>query len=175
MIIYVSTIILILFCINFCKFKKKITKDSILKKNKIITDEDIAQISNESLGQPYWEFQLGVGLKYEYETSDIKFHAPYPQLGKILWKAFKYELYNILCESKSKEPKEWLNDLITGDIRNLIVNICSAITTKYDISLGISLPVAALIFKHGVLRYCDAKPKKSKKSVLEILREMRPE
>lgn len=143
-----------------------------MKKDKV-TDEDIALISNESLGQLYWEFQLGVGLKYEYVSDGIKFYAPYPEIGKKLWKAFKYELYNILCESKSKEPKEWLNDLITGDIRNLIVNICSILTTKYDISLGIALPVAALIFKHGVLKYCDVKPKKPKKSVLEILGEIR--
>ncbi len=138
-----------------------------------ITDDDIDQISNDSLGHLYWEFQLGVGLKYEHVSNDIRFHAPYPELGKKLWKAFRYELYIFLCDSKSKEPQEWLNDLITGDIRNLVVGICSVITTKYDVSLGIALPAAALVIKQGTLKYCNNKPKKSKKTVLQILGEMR--
>ncbi|WP_343614420.1 hypothetical protein [Flavobacterium sp.] len=45
-------------------------------KKKEITDEDISQLLNEYLGMEYWEFQLGVGLQYEYVESNIKFSAP---------------------------------------------------------------------------------------------------
>jgi len=137
---------------------------------KEITKEDIEQIQNASLGSSFWEMQLGIGLKYEYVEGNIKFSAPYPEIGRKFWKAFKFELHEFLCDRKTKEPQEWLKDLITGDIRNLVVSICSLITSKYDVSLGIALPVAALIIKNGTLNYCSNSPKKSKKTVLQILK-----
>ena len=91
-------------------------------------------------------------------------------MGNEIWRSLRYELYEILCDPKSKKPKEWLNDLITGDIRNLIVNICSFLTANYNVTLGIALPVAALIVKTGVLRFCKKRPKiKPKRSVAQIL------
>jgi len=137
---------------------------------KKITDEDFNKILNENLGTEYWKFQLGVGLQYEYvEDDNIKYSAPYLKMGKKLWKAFKFELYNILCNQESKSPHEWLNELISGDIRNFVVGISSAITAKYEITLGITVPLAALIIKKNVLTYCTEAPKKPKKSVAEIL------
>jgi hypothetical protein len=140
-----------------------------MKKNEI-TENDILQISNDKLGILYWEFQLGVGLQYEYvENDNGRFSAPYPKMGKELWKAFKYELYEVFCVTNSGTPREWLNDIVTGDIRNLIIGISSVITTKYEVTLGIAVPLAALVIKTGVLNYCANPPKKSKRTVSEIL------
>ena len=136
-----------------------------------ITESDIEEIGNGNLTELYWELQLGIGLQYEYVSGDVKFHAPYPEMGKELWKAFKYELYELLCIRKSEVPREWLNDLVTGDIRNLVVGICSAITAKYEVTLGIALPLTALIIRKGILNYCSNPAKKPKKSVTEILTE----
>lgn len=95
-----------------------------------ITDDDISQLLNYNLGIDFWELQLGIALQYEYVTdSNIKFYAPYPEMGKKLWKAFKFELYEMLCDRKQKAPQEWLNELISGDIRNLILGIASAVST----------------------------------------------
>lgn len=138
-------------------------------KKEEITNEDINQLLNEKLGVKYWEFQLGVGLQYEYVHSNIKFTAPYPEMGKELWKAFKFEIYELLCDRNNKTPQDWVEELVNGDIRNLIVGITSAITSKYDITLGIAIPVAALVIKSNILLYCNNTPKKPKKSVLKIL------
>lgn len=144
-------------------------------KKKEITENDILQISNDKLGILYWEFQLGVGLQYEYVESDnIRFSAPYPEMGKELWKAFKCELYELLCVRDSETPKEWLNDLVTGDIRNLVLGIISAITAKYEVTMGIAVPLAALIIKTGILKYCAEPPKKSRRTVSEILSDKKP-
>lgn len=140
-----------------------------MMQKKEITEDDIAQIYNERFGLLYWEFQLGVGLQYENAVEDIKFYAPYPEMGKELWKAFKYELYELLCVRDSKTPREWLNDLVIGDIRNLVIGITSAITAKYEVSLGVAVPLAALVIKTGVLNYCAKPAKKSKRSVMNIL------
>ena len=139
----------------------------MLKKE--ITDDDIAKIFNDNLRFEYWELELGIGLQYEYASDNIKYYAPYPEMGKKLWKAFKYELYEMLCAKKEKAPNKWLDELISGDIRNLIVGISSAVTAKYEVTLGIALPVAALVIKSNILIYCSNPPKKPKRSVAEIL------
>jgi hypothetical protein len=135
-----------------------------------ITNEHIDQILNERLPLKYWEFQLGVALKYEGVKPGISFSAPYPELGLLFWSALKYEVYDLLCNSEEQAPREWLNDLITGDIRNLIVGISAAITSKYEISIGIGLPAAALIFKSGIIAYCSKRPKRKPfRTVRELL------
>ncbi len=141
-----------------------------MRKNEI-TDEDILQINNDKLGIKYWELQLGIGLQYENASSDtIRYSAPYPEMGKKLWKAFKSEIYELLCDRNQKIPHEWLNELISGDIRNLVVGITSAITAKYEVTFGIALPVAALVIKSNILTYCTEAPKKYRKSVKQILK-----
>ena len=135
-----------------------------------ITENDFEQILNDKLGLAYWEFQLGVGFMYEGALENTRFSAPYPKMGRKLWKAFKFELYEILCLRDSKAPREWVNELISGDIRNLVIGICSAVTAKYEVSLGIAVPLAALIIKTGILNYCAIPAEKSKKSVAEILK-----
>jgi len=137
---------------------------------KEITTEHIAQILNENLGTEYWEFQLGVGLQYENVEGNIKYYAPYPEMGKKLWKAFKFELYELLCDKKQGTPHEWLNELISGDVRNLVIEISSAITARYEVTLGIAVPLAALVIKSNILTYCSNAPKKSKKTVTELLK-----
>lgn len=140
-------------------------------RKKEITEDDILQITNDKLGIEYWELQLGIGLQYEdLSSSDIRYYAPYPEMGKKLWKAFKSEIYELLCDRNQKAPQEWLNELISGDIRNLIVGITSAITAKYEVTFGIALPVAALVIKSNILTYCNEVPKKSKRSVTQILK-----
>lgn len=135
-----------------------------------LSDKDLKQFDNlDKLTDDYFIFNLGVGLQYEYSPPGIKYSAPYVEMGKKLWGAFKYELYDLLCNSETKEPKEWLNDTVTGDVRNLATGIISAITAKYDVSIAIALPAAALIIKNGLLNYCSTHPKKIKETVSQIL------
>ena len=137
---------------------------------KDLSDEDLVQFNNlDKLTDDYFIFNLGVGLQYEYSPSGIKYSAPYADMGKKLWGAFKYELYELLCNSKTKEPKEWLNDTVNGDIRGLATGIISVITAKYDVSIAIALPAAALVIKNGLLNYCSTQPKKVKETVSQIL------
>lgn len=139
---------------------------------KEISETDLKQFDNlDNLTEQHFIFSLGVGLQYEYSPPGIMFSAPYIEMGHKLWTAFKYELYELLCNSETEEPREWLNDTVTGDIRNLATGIISAITAKYDVSIAIALPAAALIIKNGLLNYCADKPKKVKVTVAEMLLE----
>lgn|SRR5690606_17950646 len=123
----------------------------------------------DNLSDEYFILQLGIGLQYEYSPKGVKYSAPYMEMGRELWNSFNFEIYQIICKSDSKGPKEWINDLIIGDIRNLATGIISSITATYNVSIAIVLPVAALILKTGILKYCSTEPNRSEKSVEEIL------
>ena len=144
-----------------------------MKKQEKIKQEKIDQISNEKLPIEHWEFELGVALQYEYASKGVRYSAPYPEMGKELWTALKFEFYEVLCNAETKEPSAYMTELISGDIRNIIIGITSAITAKYDVTLGIAIPAAALIFKTGIGKYCSEPAIKPPKSVAEILSEKR--
>lgn len=129
----------------------------------------ITQVENQSLSIDYFEITLGIGIVYENVPRGIAFHAPYEQIGQEAWKIFRYELHSWLCNGAV--PSEVTNQLITGDIRNLAVGIVSAITARYNISLGIAVPLVGLVLKTGLLSFCQANPPKPKKTVAELLKQ----
>lgn len=120
-----------------------------------ITDDDIKQILNENLSLKYWEFQLGVGYVYENAPDGVSYSASYLELGELFWIRIKGSIHKFICEKN--QPKEWVNELITGNIRDCIVGIVTAITSKYDVSLGIAVPIASLILKTGIINFCSSK------------------
>ena len=138
--------------------------------SKKISDKDLKQFDNlEKLTNDYFILNLGIGLQYEYSPAGIKYSAPYVEMGEKLWFAFKYELYDLLCNVEEKKPKEWLADIVTGDIRNLATGLISVITAKYDVTIAIALPVAALVIKNGFLNYCSTQSEIVTETVSEIL------
>lgn len=127
-----------------------------MAQKKELTDKDIDNILNDKLQLKYWEFELGVGYVYENTPEGSHYSAPYLELGEAFWLKIKTSIHAFICEKS--EPKEWVNDLISGDIRNLIVGLVSAITSKYDVSMGIALPITALVVKTGVINFCKVEP-----------------
>lgn len=101
----------------------------------------------------------------------ISYSTNYLEQGKQLWYLFKSELYDMICVAEKHEPRGWVNELITGDIRNLITGIVSALTAKYNVQIAISLPVTALIIKTGVLKYCLTQPDMAGKRVEDVTQE----
>ena len=68
-----------------------------------------------------------------------------------------------------------MQEFIDGDIRNLAIGLVAAITTRYDVSLGISIPLTALLLKRGIANCCaQAKPERPKYSVKRILAKYTP-
>jgi hypothetical protein len=119
-------------------------------------------------------FSLGEGLQYEYAPPGVGFWVPYAEMGLELWQALSSEIYYLLCDSNNKRPKDWVQELISGDIRNLVTGIIAVIASTYNVSLGIAIPAAALVIKKGLVNYCKIKPrKKIKKTVKVILNEMK--
>lgn len=135
----------------------------------------IRYLNDSSLSEDACYFELGIGLMYEYAPEGVHFSADYVGMGMELWGAFQYDLYGFCCESTERRPKEWVSDLIEGNIRDAIVGIVSAITAKYNVSLGIAIPITSIILKKGVIKYCSKPPIEPEKSVKSILSELKKE
>jgi len=125
-------------------------------------------------------FSLGVGLQYEYTpprgagrlvSCDLYVTALLAKMGRDFWLILSGEIYYLLCDPKNKQPKDWVQELISGDIRNLVTGIIAAIASTYNVSLGIAIPATALVIKKGLVNYCKKPRKKIIKTVKVILNE----
>jgi hypothetical protein len=138
----------------------------------IIPDNKIDEILNTNLTTEYWIFQLGVGYIYENSPSNARYFLPYNDFGVKLWNLINAEIHEFLC--LDNKPKEWVEELIDGDVRNLIVGIISAITAKYDVGLGIAIPIAALVIKKDLKDYCCLNfPKRKEIDIKDIIKNKR--
>jgi hypothetical protein len=121
-------------------------------------------------------FELGVGLKYAYEYRKVCYRAPYQKMGVDLWKVLRTEIYVILCDPKKRRPHPWVEEAMTGEIRNLVTGIISALVSSLNLPLGIAIPATALIIKKGILNYCKkGKPLRRQGGVAKILQEKKAE
>jgi hypothetical protein len=129
------------------------------KTNEPIDDVAIAEFQR-LLSEDDYElfFQLGAGFVYEGVPSDVRFFEDYYKKGLEFWDALRRELYLLFCDPEQKKPKLWVEDVISGDIRNLATGIIAAITAHFNVGLGIAIPAAAILVKRGMLSYCQEPP-----------------
>jgi len=112
---------------------------------------------------------LGIGLVYEHAPPGVRYSAPYAKRGLDFWLEISSEMYYLLCDPKNKRPKDWVQELISGDIRNLLTGIITVIASTYSVSLGIAIPAAALVIKKGLVNYCKIKPRKKIKRTVKVI------
>jgi hypothetical protein len=103
---------------------------------------------------------IGIGLVYEHAPPGVRYSAPYAKRGLDFWREISSEMYYLLCDPKNKRPKDWIQELISGDIRNLLTGIITAVASTFNVGLGIAVPAAALVIKKSLVNYCKSKPSK---------------
>ena len=103
---------------------------------------------------------IGIGLMYEHAPPGERYSAPYAKMGLDFWLDLSSKMYYLLCDPKNKRPKDWVQELISGDIRNLLTGIITAIASTFNVGIGIAVPAAALVIKKGLVNYCKRKPSK---------------
>src|SRR5262245_24260589 len=82
-----------------------------------------------------------VGVFHKYVIAD-----PYERL--------KSEITSLLCDRRSGKPKEWAQELVDGDVRDLAVAVLTLACAQLHIALSIAVPFAALVAKRGLKRFC---------------------
>jgi len=112
--------------------------------------------------------KLGIAL-FRYRTSGlIVAKANYSRLGKDFATAVAQDLQTQLCESG--RPKPWVEELIGGDIRELIVALLSVLVATLDVPLALAVPAVALLLKRGIRSLClEISPASSLGAVKKML------
>jgi hypothetical protein len=114
-------------------------------------------------------FAMGVSYVYHEAPRGKKYGADYPGIGRKIWSSLHYELHTLLCADG--KPQGWVEEIVSGDIRNIAVGLVTVIATKLDVTLGVAIPAAALVVKHGLLDFCStpspAKPKLTTRELFE--------
>jgi hypothetical protein len=113
--------------------------------------------------------EVGVKLQYTYAPKNTHFMASYSRMGRELWGAVQYDLYNIICDPDKKEPNKFIEELISGDIRDLGLYLFTILVSQLSIPASIAIPLSALALKAVLRKYCDKKPKKPKRNYKVIL------
>ncbi len=114
-------------------------------------------------------FDLGLALQYKYAPKGVRYKADYSRMGRELWTAIRYELYNIICNPKKKEPRLFVEELVSGDIRDLGTRIFTILVSQLSIPAAIAIPIVALVLKVGLQHYCSVAPIRPRRSYVAIL------
>jgi hypothetical protein len=117
---------------------------------------------------------IGIALRYAFAPPGVRYKAPYLEMGKELWVSADYELHSILCDPAERAPKKWIEDIISGDVRELTVAILTILVASLHVPLSIAVPTTALILKKQLAAFCRRKPRKPRRSLSEIIDERRP-
>jgi hypothetical protein len=138
---------------------------------KPFTDKDVTRtVAAMRQDETALYLKLGIAMQYLYAPPNVKYSAPYEKMGRDLWASLQVELYDLICRPKSKTPRSWVQELISGDIRTLAVAILTALVATSSLPLSIAVPAAALVLKQGAIRYCKAgRPAAPKETVSQIL------
>jgi|SRR5581483_5935648 len=117
---------------------------------------------------------IGIALQYVFAPPGVKYSVPYAEMGKELWAAAEYELHSLLCDAAERAPRKWLEDVVSGDVRELTVSVLTILVASLHVPLSIAVPIAALVVKKQLAAFCRRKPRKPKRTMSEIIDERRP-
>jgi hypothetical protein len=119
---------------------------------------------------------IGNALSYMDSEHHIFYSTPPPyfEMGKELWAAAEYKLHSLLCDAAERTPKKWLDDVISGDVRELTVSILTILVASLHVPLSIAVPITALVVKKQLAAFCRHKPRKPQLTISEIFDGRRP-
>jgi hypothetical protein len=119
-----------------------------------LTEIQFSNIVNSNFDENFWFFELGRVEDLDGTDVDNEFLTDFYSKGINLWENYKGKIAELICDTDNKIPKEWVNDLITGDIRNFITTLLTLLVSTYSIELSLAIPLVALALKHDIKNFC---------------------
>ncbi len=118
---------------------------------KEITKDTIDLIVSDKLDVQYWLGELS-SVYISAHKLPITSFSNNIHWGEKFWRKIEDELRSLLCDAGA--PKQMIQEIISGDIRNLAQTILSIIVASYEISIAIAIPITALVLKRGINNFC---------------------
>jgi hypothetical protein len=120
----------------------------------VLEESQIDFILNDAFDQNFWFYQLGISISKSKNIYENRFSSDFYNLGKKQWESLYADLLNILCDRDKKTPRDTINDLLNGDIRNIVLYIFANLISEMSFVTGVAIPVTSLILKQGVIALC---------------------
>lgn len=121
------------------------SEESLLKQLGVAVAARIARRAEPY--EPYMRLMRGRAYRRDYLA-----------IGRTCWREYRVKLYKILCVRSAKKPKSWLDEWVSGDIREFMVALISLLTSQYNLPWAIAVPLVALVVKMGLARFCRTDP-----------------
>lgn len=67
-------------------------------------------------------------------------------------------LYRLLCDPATAKPTELVQDITTGQIKDIVAGVAGVMLSQYGTALAVGLPVAVLLLRNGLKHFCAIKP-----------------
>lgn len=119
-----------------------------------INEDTLDLILSDMMNESFWYFELGRNSTSPSSTGEHQFMNSFFDQGKKIWDSYKSNIQEIFCDKSTGEPNQYIKELIEGNVKDLIVNIISLLTTTYSLTLAVAIPLAALILKKGFYSIC---------------------
>ncbi len=123
---------------------------------KEITDKMIELIENENVNSDIFFSQIGYAANDGTEKiADNEFIYSFYEQGKHIWNKHKHDIRKLVCDLESGEPKDFIGEIVGGDIRSTLEALIPLIASQLNIVLGVAIPIACLILKYKLKRFCS--------------------
>ncbi len=120
-----------------------------------VSEEQIKIIQDESFDANFWLYQLGMSISDENLTTENRFSFDFYDSGKKYYESVLAKIRGILCDLENKTPKSNLDEILSGDIRNLIVYLITVLITDLGIVISVAIPIVSLLLKKGIKDLCQ--------------------
>ena len=67
-------------------------------------------------------------------------------------------LFRLLCDPTTAKPTELVQDITTGQIKDVVAGVAGVLLNQYSTALAVGLPVAVLLLRNGLKYFCATKP-----------------
>lgn len=121
----------------------------------ILSREQLNTVLNENLNEHFWTFQLAVGAKESFNTSDNDFSFNFYEKGKELWAKYLPLLKSIICDKERKIIKPVFDEVVLGNVRELVMLVYTLLTGDHNLTAAIAIPLVALIVKYNLQEFCS--------------------
>ena len=117
--------------------------------------ETIDLIMSEKFDINFWYYNLGESIEIEERIDEDKsFMYSFYDLGLEVWDKYKKKLKTTICDIDNLKPKDWVEDIISGDRRELVIAILTLLVGTLSIKLMIAVPLVAILLKKGLTTFC---------------------
>ena len=71
-------------------------------------------------------------------------------------------LYALLCDATTQKPKDMALDIATGQVKDVVAGVATALLAQYNVAMSVGIPVVVLALKHGLFAFCTTSPTEAK-------------